>query len=528
MKGFIKYLLREGLLFEKDNRVLLKSKLGLSDRLSNLAHEISDKYSIWIGNQFKGKSESEALGIEGDLRNIIELFKIDNKPKTDINKLDFSTALNLYNTYTQSVKDWLNSPEVRNSNIRNLTWKEAISKADEWHDSLGSGGALEGNIIGGKDDIIHEFGDGFMWVLHKDYKCDASEKSMGHCGAATNNDMFLLRLIKGNEEFITGDWDPIDKYIIQLKGKGNNKPHEKYHKYILWLLVDWGNIDMLKTNEGYRPDTNFQLTDLSDENFNYILDKSPNLFDESTVKNYFYNLYNSGDKNKLKEVITNFITDDTFITNINKAWVWEIIRYGNIHKMNLTQSFIDKLINDGNFLNNINSYYDIEYLVKNTNNPIEMLKQFSFDFLYKFLIVDDYLSNFLNHIGQEENGMEKASLIVDYLLNYNKFIESPKYVEVYLNYTNNPDAIIDILLNHKVIDSAYNLIQMLEFSSRPKDHANKLGEKLPYLVNGIGEMAKKSIIKKSKYSEEVSEILYSNNKDAVSENIIRKKIRAKL
>jgi hypothetical protein len=36
MKGFIKRLLRENLITEKDNRELLKSKLGLSDRLSNL------------------------------------------------------------------------------------------------------------------------------------------------------------------------------------------------------------------------------------------------------------------------------------------------------------------------------------------------------------------------------------------------------------------------------------------------------------------------------------------------------------
>ena len=536
MKRFIKKLLKDNLITEKDNRVLLKSKLGLSDRLSNLAHEISDKYSIWIGNQFKGKSESEALGIEGDLRNIIELFKIDNKPKTDINKLDFSTALNLYNTYTQSVKDWLNSPEVRNSNIRNLTWEEAISKADEWHDSLGSGGALEGDIMDGKDDIIHEFGDGFMWVVHTDNECKSSEKSMGHCGRASEYGMYLLRLIKGNEEFVTGDWDPDEKYIIQLKGKGNNKPHEKYHKYILWLLLDWGNIDELKTNEGYKPDTNFQLSDLSLEDYNRVLSKAPELMNKTEVEKYFYNMYDEhkGDDKffKLRDVISQLISNDEFMSKITFAWVKQIIRFSKDEKVNLVNTFIDKLIDNEYFKNGFKEYYDFEYVIKNYNNPVKFLMNYNVSKLIEHIIIDDYNQNLLNEIDYKN-----IDGVLDYLVSIEAIGRESDVYEVFLKNAKTQeekDKLIDKFLYYYTkngrknsgIESKWVCGPMLINSSKPQVIYAALGkETFDAIWGDASDATIKQHVDKSNNPNEVYRLLKSAKQVTELTESIKKKLK---
>jgi hypothetical protein len=95
--------------------------------------------------------------------------------------------------------------------------------------------------------------------------------------------MYLFRLIKNDEEFITADWQPKDKYIIQIKGKKNSKPKEEYYPYILWLIAESGYIDELRTNEGYKPETNFHLNDLNSEQLKYIIDKNFGLIDKTLI-----------------------------------------------------------------------------------------------------------------------------------------------------------------------------------------------------------------------------------------------------
>ena len=271
------------LLTEKDNRRVIVNKLGVDQQVADAAHAISDKFSIWITNTAKenlddGETPLEFLNNEREhLVKLVKLFKTPNKPKMEgkwsLKNLDYDGTPHLLNVMGY-ITDWAENPNTPSVDLTQYTWADAEQAAIEWHDSL-KGGKVDNLDDGSK--IIHKFPDGYYWTLTESDYCDKSKQSMGHCASATESDMYLLHLRKNNEEFITADWHPEYKYVIQLKGKNNDKPVAKYHKYILWLLLDSGMVNKLKTNSGYMPETNFQLSDLSLEEIKLVNDKANHL-----------------------------------------------------------------------------------------------------------------------------------------------------------------------------------------------------------------------------------------------------------
>ena len=286
MDQILRKRLLESLLTEKDNRKILINKEGVSQEVADWAHNLSNKLSIWVVKSLKSQHEKEMGKVadsdkvelgdyyktkDGDYKAIMSLMKKQNRPKIELKKLSFSEAMDLVGKY-QYIEAWLEDPgsqvqaELGQGFLQNRTWEEALTMADEWHDSLTAGGSVE-DLLDDKDEIIHTFDDGFQWVLRKSNTCPKSRESMGHCATASRSNMYLVRLVRGNSEYVTVDWDPSEKSSIQIKGLNNKKPISKYHKYIAWLLQDdaWGGIDRLKTNTGYLPQTNFQLGELVPE-----------------------------------------------------------------------------------------------------------------------------------------------------------------------------------------------------------------------------------------------------------------------
>jgi hypothetical protein len=314
-----RFLLEKELLLEKDNREIIVNKMGLSQEIADYAHNMSDKYSLWIANQIKEFIEDDStfnrfkLIHEHMLPNIISMFKDDNRPKIDIKNINFRDAEQLTNLYGY-VKDWRDNPNTPTLNLRNMSWQEAERLANEWHESLKASGKVS-YILDDKDEIIHEFNDGFYWVLRKDYRCEKSAESMGHCATASRNDMYLFRLIKDDEEFITADYDPNDKYIIQLKGKKNTKPKDVYYTYIMWLIAESGYIEELRTNQGYRVETNFQLEDLNNEQLKYVLLHNHNI------------IFNANNNLMLNyNILLNFVLKDKDLFKIYNKMVKEFYR----------------------------------------------------------------------------------------------------------------------------------------------------------------------------------------------------------
>lgn len=149
------------------------------------------------------------------------------------------------------------------------------------------------------DEILIQFDDGMAWWLLDRPYCNAEGAAMGHCGnsASWKDGERLLSLRKHVQKGEKEYWYPVATFILdedgllgEMKGRSNNKPVKRYHKYIVELLKHH-MIDGIKGG-GYAPENNFNLNDLEDERTKEELIKNkPGLADFS----YFYSKYGMKD-----------------------------------------------------------------------------------------------------------------------------------------------------------------------------------------------------------------------------------------
>ena len=377
MKLKIKKRVLESLLTEKDNRRILIDKEGVSEEIANWAHNLSDKLSIWIVKSLKDKYarytanlpqkpslDDYYMSLDSDYRDIIALTKKQNKPNFNLKDLSFDEALSYVPRY-EYIESWISDPAVTFVNLATISWDEAEGMARNWHNSLAVGGEIEGLDDG--SELIHKFADGYYWSLSKVQTCTKSAKSMGHCGTAAREGMWLLHLRKNNKEAVTVDWHPTEKFSIQIKGKGNNKPHPKYFPYITWLISDWGNIEQLRTDKGHRPETNFHLGDLDPDVAAEIYGANPNIMNVQTM------LEKTPNNHKAK-LIANLFKYDSFVD--------KLIPYGFANFFELVDNknmVIGALLNNPTFLEKMNKYrglltYTIEQMVNGTNAKDKLIE----------------------------------------------------------------------------------------------------------------------------------------------------------
>jgi hypothetical protein len=169
----------------------------------------------------------------------------------------------------------------------------------EHHDPMGHSAVdYDGNPIGMSRSgisIIKQFPGDCYWVNLKKSSCRLEGDAMGHCGnTATNGPtetvLSFRKLIKRGKDESQWLWEPhmtfiLDKsngFLGEMKGSNNKKPEEKYHKYIIALLLD----PMIKgiRGGGYAPEQNFSLNDLTPEQKEKLFDQKPALMD---IKSYF-------------------------------------------------------------------------------------------------------------------------------------------------------------------------------------------------------------------------------------------------
>jgi len=82
-----------------------------------------------------------------------------------------------------------------------------------------------------KKDVVIDLGNGWAWVDLKKSACAIEADKMGHCGTDKRGDLISLR-DKNNEPHVTMTWNKSNNEILQIKGKENNLPVEKYWPYI--------------------------------------------------------------------------------------------------------------------------------------------------------------------------------------------------------------------------------------------------------------------------------------------------------
>ena len=124
------------------------------------------------------------------------------------------------------------------------------------------------------DKMIIDLGGGWAWFdLNREF-CREEGDAMGHCGntAAYESGDTLLSL---REHVYENLWAPHltfirheNGFLGEMKGRGNEKPVEKYHAAIFTLLMS----DFVEgiSGGGYKPENNFSLNDLPDSEVKQI------------------------------------------------------------------------------------------------------------------------------------------------------------------------------------------------------------------------------------------------------------------
>lgn len=133
------------------------------------------------------------------------------------------------------------------------------------------------------DEILHNFGNGHVWVKLARGACRQEADAMGHCGnvpSQKSGDRILsFRKIRQRgketfyEPFMTFIYNEQTKKMGEMKGRANEKPADKYHPYIIWLLKQ----DFVRGfgPRGYAPEDDFQMDDLTPEQRDDVISANP-------------------------------------------------------------------------------------------------------------------------------------------------------------------------------------------------------------------------------------------------------------
>lgn len=143
-------------------------------------------------------------------------------------------------------------------------------------------------------ELLIDLGGGWAWYDLKTPGCPEEGKTMGHCGngAGREGDTVLsLRktVQRGGQEYekphLTFILNQKSGALGEMKGRGNDKPSEKYHPAIIQLLLH----DRIKTIKGggYLPENNFSLDDLEEEVKLTLIRQKPSLADLVTMYEVF-------------------------------------------------------------------------------------------------------------------------------------------------------------------------------------------------------------------------------------------------
>ena len=135
-----------------------------------------------------------------------------------------------------------------------------------------------------EDKIILDFKDGWVWIMLDRASCPAEADAMGHCGNSPRS-LTADRILSLRKKIEAGGvvrWSPHLTFILrkdgmltEMKGRGNDKPSEKYRPMIIGLL----KLPIIKgiVGGGYLAQNNFSLNDLTPEQQEELTSINPNL-----------------------------------------------------------------------------------------------------------------------------------------------------------------------------------------------------------------------------------------------------------
>ena len=270
--------LAEELLIEADKRQAIKNILGFNDEWANEFHNLSEKISIWIASTFLKEiiKETQIPNDEDPERFVVGLLNSDGPGGSNIWNRRYKSAY-------EYILHWFRAPRREQINIRQMTFQDAYSQAEEWHDTLEA--RKQANYTETGDvfiDYRNDKGVGYYWVnLHKNY-CSEEAERMGHCARANTPGSKLISLRGVNdfgegESLLTVDYRP-GGVLGDFHRHGNKKPTARLHPQIVDFLINTRFPVTQLTSQGvHRYEDNFQLSDLSPQNLQKVYDSNPAL-----------------------------------------------------------------------------------------------------------------------------------------------------------------------------------------------------------------------------------------------------------
>lgn len=298
---------KQNIIVEASKKDILINKLGFSsDNAETLANR-AGPFAVWLGNKLIDLYAKKYLEIHvrdygqtPEQKEKIESELADPKKRKQ-RAVDFLNRLggvrgNLSNI--TSIMDWIRVG--LNGNVKpymNMSFEELYDLSREWHDSLESG---QGDFnYNEKNKVLRDYRDengiGFYWVDLETNSSDEECDRMGHCGrTGGNNSLYSLRRTQRinkdftlNKSYLTAAVGENNGVIYQLKGPKNSKPDEKYHPYIVDLILNDEHIQGFGSE--YASDKDFKITDLSNEEIIEIYSKKPQLFNTFKLKSFLTN-----------------------------------------------------------------------------------------------------------------------------------------------------------------------------------------------------------------------------------------------
>ena len=152
-----------------------------------------------------------------------------------------------------------------------------------------------------------DLGDGTKWVNIGKHGDQHEKALMHHCGnlGGRSQDRLLSYRVPSNkipgyfEPKLTFIFNPASGEIGEMKGFANKKPAPEFHRPILALL----KLPMIKglSGEGYLPENNFNLNDLSVELLAELAQARPDLIEKQANKSGGYQALSKESLARLKE-----------------------------------------------------------------------------------------------------------------------------------------------------------------------------------------------------------------------------------
>lgn len=333
-----------------------------------------------------------ALSIDSGIPEAQALQNYNKQAKTNLTRYDlisYDTRLRQRNTLDRKLEHYLsmNVPAIDNFVFSNQSPNEVLNKFEEFEqkhigtadDDIGAEEMYRNKRLikrNSDDDVIIKFPDGYAWVDLNTPASNEEGAAMGHCGnrGSYKNDETILSLRKSVTFRGEQWWYPVCTFILdgngflgEMKGRGNDKPQDRYHKYIIALLKN-SRIHGIKGG-GYMPKNNFSLDDLSDSQKDALIQAKPvlggllyiyrdqgmskqtlDLLYHTLKSNSFDTNHVSYKKDKNSFVVYEWRSFEDFIQDIYDETVKELLKIacgeGDIEDIIDFAYFVDKLPED--------------------------------------------------------------------------------------------------------------------------------------------------------------------------------------